>query len=44
MSLTTYDAEAREDITDAERLRLIIEEIETILADLTQRIERLENA
>ena len=44
MSLTTYTAESREDITDAERLRLIIEEIETILADLTQRLERLENA
>jgi hypothetical protein len=44
MTLESYDAEAREDIVDADRLRAIMDEIETILADLKTRIERLENA
>ena len=44
MTLNAYDDEAREDIVDADRLRAIMDELETILADLTTRIEALENA
>jgi len=44
MSLQSYDDEARADITDETRLRAIFDELQTLLADLTERLERLENA
>jgi hypothetical protein len=44
MNLTAYTDEAREDLTDLERLRAIMDELMTVLADFERRIDTLENA
>jgi hypothetical protein len=42
MSLNAYTDDARTDITDAEHLRALFDEVETVLADIIRRLEQLE--
>ncbi len=42
--LEAYDDNAREDITDADRLRAILDELQTVLTDIETRLSRLEDA
>lgn len=44
MHLSAYTDDAREDITDLERLRAVLDELMTVLADFESRIEALERA
>lgn len=44
MHLSAYTDDAREDLTDLERLRAIMDELMTVLTDFERRIEALENA
>lgn len=42
MSLEYYTDETRADIVDGERLQLLFDEIESVLADLERRLAALE--
>lgn len=42
MSLETYTDDAREDIMDAEYLRQLFDEVNTLLADILSRLDELE--
>jgi hypothetical protein len=44
MSLTSYTADAREDISDVEHLRAVLDELQLVLADLETRLAALESA
>lgn len=40
--LNTYTDDAREDIMDAQHLRAVLDEVETLLEDIMRRLEQLE--
>jgi len=44
MSLTSYTADAREDIADVEHLRAVLDELQLVLTDLEARLAALESA
>tara|TARA_R100001440_G_scaffold75307_1_gene102203 strand:- start:6908 stop:7048 length:141 start_codon:yes stop_codon:yes gene_type:complete len=44
MILKTYDDDARDDISDENNIRLVLDELQTVLVDIIERLENLENA
>ena len=44
MILKTYDDAARDDISDENHMRQVLDELQTVLADIIERLENLENA
>lgn len=42
--IDAYTDDAREDIMDAQHLRAVLDEVQTLLDDILRRLEALENA
>lgn len=44
MPLSEYNEERRADIIDETQLRAVLDQLQTIIADIETRLDRLENA